>query len=49
MNGQGFAVVETTDAKALFEYAAEWSEFLTIAVTPAVEDAEAGEVITSLF
>ena len=42
MNGQGFAVVEASDAKAL-------SEFLTIEVTPAVEDAEAGEVINALF
>lgn len=49
MNGQGFAVVEASDAKALFAYAAEWSEFLTIEVTPAVEDAEAGEVINALF
>lgn len=49
MNGKGFGVVETSDAKALFAYAAEWSEFLTIEVTPLVEDAEAGEVLNSLF
>jgi hypothetical protein len=49
MNGHGFAVVETSDAKALFENVAEWSEFLTIEVTPTVEDAEAGEVLAKLF
>ncbi|MDV3125700.1 DUF3303 domain-containing protein [Mycobacterium sp. 21AC1] len=49
MNGQGFAVVETDNAKAMFESVAEWGEFLTMDVTPAVEDTEAGEVLAKLF
>ena len=49
MNGQGFAVAEADDAKTMFEVAAEWGEFLNLEITPAVEDAEAGEVIAKLF
>lgn len=49
MNGQGFAIVETDDAKLMFESVAEWGEFLTFDVTPCVEDTEAGEVIAKLF
>lgn len=49
MNGKGAAVVESDDPKALFAYTAEWSEFLTIEVTPLVEDADAGEVLGALF
>lgn len=49
MNGQGFAVAEADDAKTMFEVAAEWGEFLNMEITPAVEDAEAGEVIAKLF
>jgi len=30
MNGKGFAVVETTDPKALYAWFAEWQEFLPI-------------------
>jgi hypothetical protein len=48
MNGGGFAVVETTDAKALYAWVAEWSEFIPVQVTPCLEDAEAGEVLKSL-
>ncbi|MFV8054211.1 DUF3303 domain-containing protein [Mycobacterium sp. 48b] len=49
MNGQGFAIVETDDAKAMFESVAEWGEFLTFDITPCVEDTEAGEVLARLF
>jgi len=48
MNGRGFAVVETTDAKALYSWFAEWSDLLPIDVTPCLEDADAGEVLQSL-
>jgi hypothetical protein len=48
MNATGFAVVETTDAKALYAWVAEWSEFLPIQVTPCLEDADAGAVLLSL-
>ena len=34
ITGTGFAVAEMTDAKALFGYAAEWSEFPAIEATP---------------
>ncbi len=49
VNGQGFAVVETDDATAMFEAVAEWGEFLTFDITPAVEDAEAAAVLAKLF
>jgi hypothetical protein len=49
MSGKGCAVVETTDAKALFTWIAEWSEFLPIEVTPVLEDADTGAVLSALF
>jgi hypothetical protein len=49
MSGKGCAVVETTDAKALYTWIAEWMEYLPIETTPVVEDADAGAVLTSLF
>lgn len=48
MNGTGFAVAETNDAKALYAWFAEWSEFLPLQTTPVVEDADAGEVLSAL-
>ena len=48
MNGRGFAVVETTDAKALYAWLAEWSDLVPIESTPCLEDAEAAEVLRSL-
>ena len=48
MSGGGFAVVETTDAKALYHWVTEWGEFLPIQTTPCVEDADAGAVLQSL-
>jgi Protein of unknown function (DUF3303) len=49
MSGKGCAVVETADAKALYAWVAEWAEFLPLETTPVVEDADAGEVLGSLF
>jgi hypothetical protein len=49
MNGKGCMVVESDDAKALFEFFAEWSEFFPIETTPLVEDAELGEVLSKLY
>ena len=49
MSGKGCAVVETTDAKALYAWIAEWAEFLPIETTPVLEDADAGAVLGSLF
>ncbi|MEI9970067.1 MAG: DUF3303 family protein [Terracidiphilus sp.] len=48
MSGNGFAVVETTDPKALYAWFAEWQEFLPIETTPCLEDADAGAVLATL-
>ena len=49
MSGAGCAVVETTDAKALYSWIAEWSEFLPVQTTPVLEDADAGAVLGALY
>jgi hypothetical protein len=49
MNGTGFAVVETSDPKALYAWVAEWSEFLPVQTTPVLEDADAGAVLGAMF
>lgn len=48
MSGKGFAIAETTDAKALYAWVAEWSDLLPMEVTPCLEDAAAGEVLAAL-
>jgi hypothetical protein len=48
MNGLGFAISESTDAKAVYRWVAQWSDPLPLTVTPCVEDAVAGEVMASL-
>jgi hypothetical protein len=48
MNGQGFAISESTDAKAMYQWVAQWSDVLSLTVTPCVEDADAGAVMASL-
>lgn len=48
MSGRGFAVVETTDAKALYAWVAEWSHLLPMETTPCLEDADAGAVLGAL-
>jgi hypothetical protein len=42
MNGQGFAISEATDARAMFQ----WYDLMELSVTPCVEDA--GPVLASL-
>jgi len=49
MSGAGCAVVETTDAKALYTWVAEWSEFLSMQTTPVLEDADAGPILAAMF
>ena len=49
MNGKGCAVVESSDAQALFSYIAEWMEFIHIEATPLVEDGEAAEALALLY
>jgi hypothetical protein len=48
MSGRGFAVVETTDAKALYKWVTEWADLLPIETTPCLEDADAGAVLQTL-
>ena len=48
MNGQGFAISESTDAKAMYQWVAQRSDVLSLTVTPCVEDADAGAVMASL-
>jgi len=49
MSGMGVAVVETSDAKALYAWVAEWAEFLPLQTTPVLEDADAGAVLGALY
>ena len=44
-----FRSAEADDAKALFEWMAEWFEFMEVETTPLVEDADAGAVLQSLY
>jgi hypothetical protein len=48
MSGRGFAIVEATDAKALYAWVVEWSDLLTLETTPCVEDADAGAVLQGI-
>ncbi len=48
MSGQGFAVVESSDPKALYLLRAQWADLLPIELTPCLEDADAGAVLASL-
>jgi len=48
MSGFGFSVVETTDAKALYAWVSQWSEYLNLQTTPCLEDADAGAVLKNL-
>jgi len=48
MNGEGFAISESTDAKAMFQWYAQWNDVLDLTVTPCVEDAEAGPIMAAL-
>jgi Domain of unknown function (DUF3303) len=46
---KGCLVVEASDPKQVLELVTEWSEFMQIEATPAIEDQEAGEVLGKLF
>jgi len=41
----GFDLLESEDAKALTEFALQWSDLIELHVTPVVEDAELSEVL----
>jgi hypothetical protein len=47
-SGRGVAIVETTDAKALYTWVEQWSDLLELEVTPCLDDAEGGEVLASV-
>jgi hypothetical protein len=46
--GHGVASAETSDAKALYLWQAQWADLLPMSVTPCLEDAGAGGVLASL-
>ncbi len=48
MNGTGFAVAESDNPKALYEYQAQWQDLMPIQVTPCLEDEDAGAVLGAL-
>jgi hypothetical protein len=48
MSGQGVAILESDDPKALFEMRAQWSDLLDLTLTPCLEDADAGAVLAAM-
>ncbi len=44
----GFLLLEGDDAAPIFRFAAEWHDVCDFAVTPVVEDAVAGAVLSSV-
>jgi hypothetical protein len=48
MSGQGFAITESSDPKAMFQFQAQWADLLAMTVTPCLEDTDAGAVLASL-
>jgi hypothetical protein len=48
MSGGGVAIAETNDPKALYAWQAEWSDVISLEITPCLEDADAGEVLASV-
>ena len=48
MNGEGFAIFESNDATAMYGWYAQWAMVMELTITPCVEDAEAGPVLTEL-
>jgi hypothetical protein len=48
MSGQGVAIYESDDPKAMFKWRAQWSDLLEMTVTPCLEDADAGAVLAGM-
>ena len=44
----GFAIVETSDPKAIYEFCASWFDLLPIRATPCLEDADTGAILQKL-
>jgi hypothetical protein len=48
MSGQGVAITESDDPKAIFEWRAQWGDLLDMTITPCLEDADAGAVLAGM-
>jgi hypothetical protein len=48
LSGDGFAVVETDDDKALYVWRAQWSDLLRMSVAPCLDDTETAMVLSSM-
>lgn len=44
----GWTLSETDDLKKVYEWTTQWSDLLEFTVTPVLEDAELGEVLSKL-
>jgi hypothetical protein len=47
--GVGFALAESKDGKALYEWTSEWSDQLDFTVHPVVEDRESAAVLRRIY
>jgi hypothetical protein len=47
--GTGYALFDSKDGKAIYEWIAEWSDHLEFAVQPVVEDREAASVLRRIY
>jgi hypothetical protein len=45
----GFALFETINPGAIFEWAAAWADVLEVSVVPVLEDADAGAIMAKVF
>jgi hypothetical protein len=48
-NGKGYAVVEASDVKPVFQLVAEWQEFMEVEAVPVLEDEDAGPILGKLY
>lgn len=48
MNGEGFAIFESNDVKAMYGWYAQWAVVMELAITPCVEDGEAGPILAAM-
>jgi hypothetical protein len=45
----GFAIIESTDAAALADYALDWNGLIKIKITPLIDDETIGGVLSKKF
>jgi hypothetical protein len=48
MSGQGVAICEAEDPKAMFEWRVQWGDLLEMTITPCLDDADTGVVLASM-